>query len=149
MAIRKRLTSQPRPSSLLDLSDGIRTRLQALESEEETVLKALAAIREKKQAYTRLLELEEGESRPVPVKAKPKRLREVHAIVREKLLEGITNKDEIIAAVEEEGHEKPGRSVNAALMNFKRFGHVEVDGREFNLTASGKDALRRDAEGVK
>jgi hypothetical protein len=128
-----------------DLTQELRARLIALESEEEAALAALARIKEKKEATARLLELEDGEK--AQFRPKPKRLREVHEIVREKLLAGMTNKDEIIEAVEAEGHEKPGRSVNASLMTFKRYGHVEQDDREFVVTLKGKDALSREAGG--
>lgn len=156
MAIRRRITQPNQTGLFSDVSDSLRTRLQSLDLEEEQALKVLDGIRQKKEAYARLLELEGSESK-TPAQAfiprlkpsKPKQ--DVHSLVRDLLLKGIFNKDKIIEAVEDEGHEKPGRSVNAALMTFKRYGHVDpqgADGRDFVLTSTGRDALRREAEGA-
>ena len=98
-----------------DLTDDLRARLAALKSEAEAARNRLEILDDKIEATERMLELEEAD-RTITRPFKPKRLREIHEIVREQLLKGETNKDRIIAAVEKEGHEKPGRSVNASLM---------------------------------
>lgn len=152
MPIRPSITRPILNIGLRDMSQDLRDRLEALESEKKRLSVALELVQDKIAITEQMLALETAESvvpaKPSLPRLKPsKPLQDIHSMVRGLLLKGVTNKDEIIEAVERKGHEKPGRSVNAALMTFKRYGHVDPqgpDGREFVLTDTGREALKRE-----